>query len=242
MANNELSGPIVSMSLINFFLKKKNLSKSLRFIFIPETIGSIVFLNKNLIHLKNNLIGGYNLTCIGDDRMHSCMLTKYKKTLSDFALLQAYKKLKIKFKIFSFLKRGSDERQFNSPGIDLPIAAIFRTKYGEYPEYHNSLDNFKIISRKGIKGGFDVAKTAIQILLSKKIPKNNFLCEPFMSKKNLYPASSIAKKSFFISDVMNFLVYSDGTNDLESISKHLRKSYKYIYKIYNFLIKKKLIR
>ena len=241
MANNELSGPIVSMSLINFFLKKK-LDKSIRFIFIPETIGAIVFLKKNLKHLKENLIGGYNLTCIGDDRMHSCMLTKYGKSLSDSSLLEAYKKLKIKFKIFSFLKRGSDERQYNSPGIDLPIAAIFRTKYGEYPEYHTSLDDFSVISKKGIKGGFSVAKTAMQILLNKKIPKNNFLCEPFMSKKNLYPKFSADKKSFFISDIMNFLVYSDGSNDLNSISKYLGKSIKETNKIYNFLLKKKLIR
>jgi aminopeptidase-like protein len=241
MANNELSGPIVSMSLINFFLKKK-LDKSIRFIFIPETIGAIVFLNKNLKYLKENLIGGYNLTCIGDNRMHSCMLSKYGKTLSDFSLLDAYKKLKIKFKIFPFLKRGSDERQYNSPGIDLPIASIFRTKYGEYPEYHTSLDNFNIISQKGISGGFSVAKTAIQILLNKKIPKSNFLCEPFMSNKNLYPKFSIDKKFPFTSDIMNFLIYSDGTNDLNSISKYLGKSLKEINRIYNFLLKKKLIR
>ena len=111
MANNELSGPIVSMSLINFFKKKKELLKTLRFIFIPETIGSINFIHKNLRHLKENLVGGYNLSCIGDNRMHSCMLTKYGNTHSDRSLIEAYKKLNIKPKIFSFLKRGSDERQ-----------------------------------------------------------------------------------------------------------------------------------
>ena len=61
MANNELSGPIVSLCLINYFNKLKNLKKTIRFIFIPETIGSIVYLSKNLKHLKENLIGGYNL-------------------------------------------------------------------------------------------------------------------------------------------------------------------------------------
>ena len=84
------------------------------------------------------------------------------------------KKLKIKFKVYSFLKRGSDERQYNAPGIDLPIASIFRTKYGEYPEYHTSLDNFNIVNKEGVNGAFLVAKTAIEILLDKKIPKNNY--------------------------------------------------------------------
>ena len=179
MANNELSGPIVSMGLINYFQNKKNLKKTLRFIFIPETIGSISYLSQNLKKLKKNLIGGFNLSCIGDERTHSCMFTKYNDSPSDEALLQAYKNLKIKkFKIYSFLKRGSDERQYNSPGIDLPIASIFRTKYGNYPEYHTSLDDFNLVTLKGIKGGFRVAKEAINIILKNIYPTSNILCEP----------------------------------------------------------------
>ena len=64
MANNELSGPIVSMGLIDYF-QKKRLKKTLRFIFIPETIGSITYLNQNLVKLKKNVIGGFNISCIG---------------------------------------------------------------------------------------------------------------------------------------------------------------------------------
>ena len=80
MANNELSGPIVSMGLINYFQNKK-LSKTLRFIFIPETIGSIAYICKNIKYLKQNVIGGYNLSCIGDERQHSCMFSKYQNSL-----------------------------------------------------------------------------------------------------------------------------------------------------------------
>ena len=75
MANNELSGPIVSMGLINYF---KKLNKTLRFIFIPETIGSICYLSKNLKLLKQNVIGGFNLSCVGDERQHSCMFQNIK--------------------------------------------------------------------------------------------------------------------------------------------------------------------
>ena len=190
MANNELSGPIVSMGLIDYFRRKK-LSKTLRFIFIPETLGSISYLSKNLKDLKNKVIGGYNLTCIGDNRQHSCMFTKYQNSPSDEAIIEAYKKLNInKYKIYSFLKRGSDERQYNSPGVDLPVSSIFRTKYGEYPEYHTSLDNFDLVTLKGVSGGFKVAKKAIEIMLENIYPKYKIICEPQMGKRGLYPTLS----------------------------------------------------
>lgn len=242
MANNELSGPIVSMSLINHFRKIKNLNKTLRFLFIPETIGSITYLSKHLHRLKKNVIGGYNLTCIGDEGQHSCMLSKYNNTNSDKSLIAAYKKLKIKFKTYSFLKRGSDERQYCSPGIDLPIAGIFRTKFHEYPEYHTSLDDFNLVTKKGISGGFNVVRTAIDILRNKTIPKNTILCEPQMGKRGLYP--SLSKKKNTNKDVfnyMNFLQYADGKNDLDDIAMILNLSLNEINKILKILKKNKLI-
>jgi len=240
MANNELSGPAVAMLLLDFFRKKK-LNKTLRFIFIPETIGSIAFICKNFRNLKKNVIGGYNLSCIGDERMHSCLLTKYRNTIADQSLLEAYKKLNIKPKIYNFLKRGSDERQYNSPGIELPIASIFRSKYGEYPEYHTSLDNFDLVTKKGLRGGFLIAKTAIEILLEKLIPKVKILCEPHMSKRNLYPTVSFNNKSKKIKNIMDFLQYADGKNDLKKIAKHTHMSIHMANKINKLLLKKKLI-
>ena len=114
MANNELSGPLVAIALIKYFSKYKKLSKSIRFLFIPETIGSIAYIKKNFKNLRKNVIGGYTLSCIGDDRAYSYLYTKYKNSLSDKAAEKAFKKLNIKYKKYSFLKRGSDERQFNS--------------------------------------------------------------------------------------------------------------------------------
>ena len=191
--------------------------------------------------LKKNVIGGYNLSCIGDERQYSCLLTKYKNTLSDFALIEAFKKLKLKYKIYSFLERGSDERQYNSPGIDLPVASIFRTKYGRYPEYHTSLDNFHLVTEKGIRGGFKVARKAIEILLKKTVPKNIILCEPQMSKRGLYPTLSTKRTKQIGKKYMDFLQYSDGKNDLKSISKILNISNVLTKKIYYKLKKNNLI-
>ena len=241
MANNELSGPIVSMGLINYFRTKK-LNKTLRFIFIPETIGSISYLSKNIKYLKENVIGGYNLSCIGDERQHSCMFSKYQNSPSDEAVIEAYKSLGIKnYKIYSFLKRGSDERQYNSPGIDLKISSIFRTKYGEYPEYHTSLDNFNLVTLKGCVGGFNVAKKSIEILLERIYPTFKIMCEPQMGKRGLYPTLSTKDRTKENKSYRNFLQYADGTNSLEKISNLIELNLISVKKIYSILLKNKLI-
>ena len=241
MANNELSGPIVSMALIDHF-RKKNLEKTLRFVFIPETIGSIAYICKNLKHMKENIIGGYNLSCIGDERNHSCMLSKYKNSPSDFALIKAYQKLKIKnYKVYSFLKRGSDERQYNSPGIDIPISSIFRSKYGTYSEYHTSLDNFNLVTLNGLKGGFQVARMAVNILLKLIVPKSKILCEPHMTKYNLYPTLSTKKINYETNQYMDFLQFSDGKNTIEEISKKIKLKLSKVKKIYKLLKNKQII-
>ena len=242
LANNELSGPIVSMALIDYFQKQK-LQKTIRFIFIPETIGSIVYVNKNINDLKKNIVGGFLLSCIGDERNHSCMLTKYEKSPSDESIIEAYKQLRIKkYKTYSFLERGSDERQYNSPGVDLNIASIFRTKYGDYPEYHTSLDDFKLVTLKGVFGGFKVAKKAIEILLKKIIPKNIYLCEPQMGKRDLYANKTSKYINHKQQQYMNFLQYADGMSSLEKISKKIKVNIKKTKKIYKLLKEKKIIK
>ena len=241
MANNELSGPIVSMGLINYF-KNKKLNKTLRFVFIPETIGSISYLSKNLKYLKENVIGGYNLSCIGDERQHSCMFSKYQNSPSDEAVIEAYKLLKIKnYKVYPFLKRGSDERQYNSPGIDLKISSIFRTKYGEYPEYHTSLDNFNLVTLKGCVGGFNVARKSIEILLERIYPKCKIMCEPQMGKRGLYSTLSTKNENKLTRSYMDFLQYADGTNSLEKISNLIKLELNSVKKINSILFKNNLI-
>ena len=243
MANNELSGPIVSMCLINYFSNLKNLKKTIRFLFVPETIGSIAYLSRNLKYLKENVIGGYNLSCIGDDRQHSCMFSQYQNSISDKSLKDAYKNLNIKnYKIYSFLKRGSDERQYNYPGVNLPISSIFRSKYGTYPEYHTSLDNFDLVTFRGISGGYSVAKEAIKILLKNIYPKSKTICEPQLGKRGLYKIN-LQKKDIdnLTKSYLDFAAYSDGTNSIKEISKIIGVNLRNANKIYSTLIKNKII-
>ena len=102
------------------------------------------------------------MTCIGDNRNFSLLESKNKNSLSNIVAKFVLKSKK-NVKIFSWLQRGGDERQFCSQGIDLPIASIMRTKYGEYPEYHTSLDTIgKVVTIKGLRGGLDLAKAIIK--------------------------------------------------------------------------------
>ena len=125
----------------------------------------------------------------------------------------------------------------------MPISSIFRSKYGTYPEYHTSLDNFNFVTIKGIEGGYKVAKKAIEILMKKEIPQNLIMCEPQMGKRGLYPnLSSKTLKEDLTKHFMGFLQYADGKNDLYEISKILKTSYKKIKKINKILLKNNLIR
>jgi len=150
MANNELSGPVVTTALIRFIKSIKNRRYSYRIVFIPETIGSITYLSRNLTEMKKRIIAGFNITTIGDNRDYSYIPTKYGNTLTDKVAKHILKN--IKHTKYSFLNRGSDERQYCSAGVNLPIATICRTKYGIYPEYHTSLDNLSVISPDGLWG------------------------------------------------------------------------------------------
>ena len=256
MANNELSGPLVSIALIKFFQKRNN-KLSLRFLFVPETIGSIAYISRNFKSLKKNVIGGYVLTCIGDNRNYSYLKTKYENSLSDYSARAAFKKLKIKPKYFSFLDRGSDERQFNSPGVDLNIGSIMRSKYLTYPEYHTSKDDFKLVTPTGLQGGFRAAREAIiqmQNLYNSDFktkkknvidgykPKTNFFCEPNMGKRNLYPKISQKVANYQeVFNLMNFIQFSDGSNTLKQIATLAKINYKKTIKIFKILKEKKII-
>ena len=243
MANNELSGPVVTIHLAKWISQKKR-KYSYRIIFIPETIGSIGYINKNFKILKKNVIGGFNITCVGDDRNYSFLPSRNGQTLSDKVGLQTVKKYSKNFKKYTWLNRGGDERQYCSPGVDLPIATLMRSKYGTYKEYHTSLDNLKkVVTPKGLQGGYRMLKDAINTIEKNKYYVTTFLCEPHMSKRNLYP--SIGKKkhvSKFTRTMMNVITYCDGKHSINDISHRLKVKEKYVSLIIKKLFKFKLIK
>lgn len=213
MANNELSGPVVAIELAKWLSGKKN-KYTYRIIFVPETIGSITYLSKNYKKMKENTVAGYVLTCLGDEKNYSYLASRYGETLADRAALCALKHYVENFKTYSFLDRGSDERQYCSPGIDLPVCSVMRTKYGEYPEYHTSGDNLNLVTLKGLEEGVHIYKKIIEIIENNSKYVVNTPCEPQLGKRGLYPTISTKNTQTLVEDILNILVYCDGKNDL----------------------------
>jgi len=220
MANNELSGPVVTAFLAKWLVGMKNRKYTYRIIIIPETIGAITYLSRNYKVMKSNIIAGFNVTCVGDDRAYSYLPSRNGNTLSDQVVKHVLKHLQLDFVTYSFLDRGSDERQYCSPGIDLPVCSVMRTKYGCYPEYHTSLDNLELITPTGLLGGFNVLKKSIECLELDETLCATVLCEPQLGKRGLYPTIGTKRRAPEIKNMMNFLAYCDGnSSNLEIAEK-----------------------
>ena len=240
MANNELSGPVVTTALVNFVKSIKNRKYSYRIVFIPETIGSITYISRNIDEMKKNIIAGFNISCIGDDRSYSYLSTRYGNTLSDKVSKHILKN--IDYVEYSFLDRGSDERQYCSPGVDLPIATICRTKYGAYPEYHTSLDDLTVISPSGLYGGYEKIKKAIELLEKNDYYKVTVLCEPQLGKRGLYSTISTKTSADTVLRMMDFITYADGDNDLIDIANIIGVQAEELFDIVDKLKAVKLIK
>lgn len=241
MANNELSGPVVATAILKYLKQLKNREYTYRVIFIPETIGSIVYLSKHFKKLKKIIDAGFVLTCIGDNNSYSMLESRYGNTLADNIAKHVLKYHDSKYISYSFLERGSDERQYCAPGIDLPVCSLMRTKYGKYDEYHTSLDNLDFISEEGLQGGFEVVKKCIEILEKNNVFKVNTLCEPQLGRRGLYPNISTKNTSKEITRMMDFIAYCDGSKNLLEIAEKINQDAYQLFDIIEKLLNEKII-
>lgn len=234
MANNELSGPAIAIGLASHLSKTQNYY-SYRILFVPETIGTIYFLSQNIDYLKCNLIAGYVLTCLGDDLAWNFMPSRTGNTLSDKVAKRSLEQLHIRYKLNSFLDRGSDERQYCSPRVNLPVSSVMRSKYGSYSAYHTSKDDLTFISRKGLHESFEFFKHLILQFENNRIPVAELFGEPMLSKRNLRGSiggSHLNSDELLISQL---LAYSDGSNDTFEMAKLFNVSVKKVVSLVNLL-------
>ena len=192
MANNECSGIAVTTFLAKWLNERDN-RYTYRIVFAPETIGAITYISKNYNDLKNNVIAGFNMTCVGDDRTYSFMPSRNGNTMTDRIARHVLDSCVEKYEEYSFLERGSDERQYCHPNVDLPVVSVMRSKYGTYPEYHTSLDNFDVVTSQGLNGAYNIIQKCILLTEENKIYKNQIICEPKMSKRDLHPKEWLAR-------------------------------------------------
>ena len=118
-----------------------------------------------------------------------------------------------------------------------------RTKYGEYPEYHTSLDTIgNVVTKKGLKGGLDLAKKIVKEIEKQTFPKATNFCEPFLTKRSMYPTiskqGSVNQK---IKKLLDFLSFCDGKNSILQIQNYTNLSVVEVREIMKKLIKHKLI-
>lgn len=220
MANNELSGPIVAVFLAKWLMSLEERKYNYRFVIVPETIGSITYISRNLEHLKKYVKAGFVLSCMGDDNAYSLIHSPKANTLSDKVAMHTLKN-KENFKEFSFLYRGSDERQYNSPLINLGVVGICRSRYADYKEYHTSLDDLNFISQTGLEGGLKAMQEIVLNLEINEIYQNTYFCEPNLGKRGLYHDINMPTTNSQIPIACDFLAYCDAKNDVLDIAEIL---------------------
>lgn len=238
LGNNECSG-ITLLTYLAKWISKQNRKYSYRIVFVPETIGALCFIKKNLNQLKKNTIGGYTITCLGDERIFSFLPSRSGNTLSDKIALKILKANKKIFKTYSWLDRGSDERQYCSPNINLPIASVMRSKYGTYKEYHTSLDDLKkVVTNKGLSQSLNIYKKIINMFEKNYRPISKNIGEPFLKKHGLFNSKKYSNDVRLVSDILS---YCDGQNDLVDISTLCKTSFNKVTKVVKRLKNKNLI-
>ena len=222
MADNECSGPTLAAELINTLAAADKLKYTYRFVFVPETIGSITYLSQDnhVPYLKEHVKAGFVLSCVGDDLDYSMVESRYADTYAD-RVLHNVLKYKDNYTIYDFHERGSDERQYNAPGVDLPVVCFCRSKFGEFPEYHTSADDMTFVSPEGFQGAYNAMIEVIEILEKNAYYRVKVLCEPQLGKRGLY--SDISRKGSYdgIMVQRDVLSYADGRNDLIDLSERI---------------------
>ncbi len=221
MCNDSLSGVVLATFLAKHLSSLKN-RYSFRFLFIPETIGAITWLSKNTEKtqfIKHGLV----ITCAGD----SGNLTYKKSRKGDAEIDRVAKKVltdsKSSFQILDFFPTGSDERQFCSPGFNLPVGSLVRSLYLKFPEYHTSGDNLSFVNAKSLMDSYEKYMEIIFVLEHNgKYINKKPMCEPQLGKYDLYNLVGGDKNSNRLTNqfvLLWILNMSDGTNDLLDISE-----------------------
>ena len=240
MANNETSGPSV-VTYIAKWLSSIDRRYTYRIIFIPETIGSICYLSQNLPAMQLRTIAGFNISCIGDDRAYSMIESRKSNTSADRIAKHVLSHIGTPTRVHTYLERGSDERQYGSPGVDLPVVGLSRTRFGSYPEYHTSLDDFSVVTASGLYGGFNFVKSCIEVIEGNRRYVATQLCEPQLGRRGLYPTLGAGQIGSSVEDLLNVLAYSDGGTDLLEIAERCAIPFSRVHDAAQLLLREELL-
>jgi aminopeptidase-like protein len=185
LCNDNLSGVALATCLAQSFGSQRH-RYSYRFLFIPGTIGSITWLARNEQRVRQ-IVHGLVLAGVGDDGPFTYKRSRRGDAEIDRAFAHVFAHLERPTRLLDFSPYGYDERQYCSPGFNLPVGCFMRTPYGEYPQYHTSADNLDLVSPASLGASFDVANAVLRLLEDNRTYVNtNPKGEPQLGRRGLY--------------------------------------------------------
>jgi len=218
LANDNLSGLTVATSLAQF-LSERQLRYSYRFLFIPGTIGAITWLARNRGNI-GRIRHGLVLAGIGDAGVFHYKKSRRGDAEIDRAVAHVLRHNSDSFEILDFSPYGYDERQYCSPGFDLPIGCLMRSVWGTFPEYHTSADNLGFIKPRKLAESLCLCVAVVDVLENNKLYRNlNPYCEPQLGKRNLYRSTGGEGIAIEINARLWVLNLSDGRYSLLDIAE-----------------------
>jgi aminopeptidase-like protein len=219
LCNDNLSSIALSTFLAHE-LGQRRLRHSYRFVFAPGTIGSITWLclnEPNLSKVKHGLV----MSCLGDPGRSTYKRSRRGNAGIDRAVPYVLRQSGEDYEIVDFSPWGYDERQFCSPGFNLPVGCLMRTPHGQFPEYHTSADNLELVRPEFLADSFSKCLATIDILENNRLYVNqNPKCEPQLGKRGLYRSiGGVADERTAQLAMLWVLNLSDGEHDLLGIAE-----------------------
>jgi aminopeptidase-like protein len=218
LANDNLSGLTVATALAEI-LRGRDLRYSYRFLFIPGTIGAIAWLARNreaAARIRHGLV----LTCIGDAGGFHYKKSRQGNAEIDRAMTQVLRHCGEPAEILEFSPYGYDERQYCSPGFNLPVGCLMRSVWGTFPEYHTSADNLDFIQPERLAASLQTCAAAANVLENNRRYRNlNPYCEPQLGKRDLYRSTGGEDIGVELNARLWVLNFSDGGHSLLDIAE-----------------------
>lgn len=219
LANNELSGPLAIAVLFDRLRRRPRRRLTYRFMLGAETIGTLCFLLLRGAHLQQHLRAGYVVTCVGDRAPFTLKTSRRGNSLADRAARQVLRETGEHVVIPFDPGNGSDERQYCTPGFNLPVASVMRTMYSCFPEYHTSLDDKSFIDFDRLVESVTVYERIVDALEHNVVWWNTVqFGEPQLGTRGLYPGTN-TNAPFELKPTMWMLNLADGQHDLLAIAE-----------------------
>ncbi len=227
LANDNLSGLTVATHLAQF-LAGRELRYSYRFLFIPGTIGAITWLARNQA-VAERISHGLVLTCIGDQSSFHYKKSRRGNAEVDRAVMHVLSHQTTSPEFLDFSPYGYDERQYCSPGFNLPVGCLMRSTWGTFPEYHTSADNLEFIRPTQLAESLRVCAAVFDVLESNRRYRNlNPFCEPQLGKRGLYRPTGGGSIEEELNARLWVLNLSDGQHSLLDIAERSRTTFSMI--------------